>query len=220
MAVTPPNSADVRKARARAGRAASARFDAVRTPLLAWLGAGDLALHKLGELPGELRTRLSADEVRKRVDTVSGQARRAYDELADRGEDTLERIRQQPRVAWVLGEARDASGRLDRRVHRTVGRTVGRTVDKVHDASEEALSELSTRTRSVGERAALGAQRSAGTAAAGVREAGDEVAESVEAAGDETAHVARSASRKAANRAPAPRRPSTATRTTKGQAGR
>ncbi|HEX4355902.1 MAG TPA: hypothetical protein VH141_00155 [Pseudonocardia sp.] len=216
MAVTPPNSADVRKARARAGKAASARFDAVRTPLLAWLGAGDLALHKLGELPGELRTRLSADEVRKRVDTVSGQARRAYDELADRGEDTLERIRQQPRVARVLGEARDASGRLDRRVERTVGRTV----DNVHDASEEALSELSTRTRSVGERAALGAQRSAGTAAAGVREAGDEVAESVEAAGDETAHVARSASRKAANRASAPRRPSTATRTTKGQTGR
>jgi heparin binding hemagglutinin HbhA len=212
MAVTPPNSADVRKARARAGKAASARFDAVRTPLLAWLGAGDLALHKLGELPGELRTRLSADEVRKRVDTVSGQARRAYDELADRGEDTLERIRQQPRVARVLGEARDASGRLDRRVDRTV--------DSVHDASEEALSELSTRTRSVGERAALGAQRSAGTAAAGVREAGDEVAESVEAAGDETAHVARSASRKAANRASAPRRPSTATRTRKGQTGR
>jgi heparin binding hemagglutinin HbhA len=212
MAVTPPNSADVRKVRARAGKAASARFDAVRTPLLAWLGAGDLALHKLGELPGELRTRLSADEVRKRVDTVSGHARRTYDELADRGEDTLERIRQQPRVARVLGEARDASGRLDRRVERTA--------DTVHDASEAALSELSTRTRSVGERAALRAERSAGSAAAGVRAAGDEVAESVEAAGDETAHVARSASRKAANRASAPRRPTTATRTTKGQAGR
>jgi heparin binding hemagglutinin HbhA len=208
MAVTPPNSAQVREIRDRAGKVASDRFDAVRTPLLAWLGAGDLALHKLGELPGELRTRLSADELRKRADTVGGQARRTYTELADRGADTLERIRRQPQVAKVLGEVRDASDQLDRRVERTV--------DNVHDASEEAMGRFSTETRSVGERAARAAERSAGRAADTAGRAGDEVAESVEAAGDETAHVTRSVSRKAANRAAAPRRPAATTRSTKG----
>ncbi|HEX4247789.1 MAG TPA: hypothetical protein VH008_07965 [Pseudonocardia sp.] len=190
MAVTPPSSADVREVRARTRRAASARLDVVRTPLLAWLGVGDLALRKLGELPGELRTRLSADEVRK-----------TYSDLADRGADTLDRIRHQPQVARVLGDARDASARLDRRVERTA--------DEVHDASEEALGRLSTATRSAGERAARATERTASSTAEAASRAGEDIAESVESAGDEVAHVTRGASRKAANRASAPSRPST-----------
>lgn len=147
----------------------SSRFEAVRTPFLAWLGAGDLALRKLGELPAEARDRLNSDELRKHVDEAGARARQVYAELADRGEDTLQRIQRRPGVARMLR------------------------------GGEEARARLSTRTRSVGERTARATQQSTRAAAETVMQAGDNAADSIEQAGDDAARATRSGTRKAAN---------------------
>ncbi|HEY2204715.1 MAG TPA: hypothetical protein VGH99_09605 [Pseudonocardia sp.] len=188
MAVTLPTSADVRKLRADTEKAVTSQFDLIRTPLLAWIGAGDLALAKLSELPDQL----SADEIRKRVDDVRGRTRRFYSELADRGEDTVERIREQPNVARALRNVEDATDRFERQVERTV--------DGAHDRGEEILGRVTRETRSAGERAARGAQRTATKAADATGEASEELAGTIEDAGAETARTARSTSRKAANK--------------------
>ncbi|MBO0873824.1 MAG: hypothetical protein J2P19_10565 [Pseudonocardia sp.] len=244
MAASLPTSADVRKAREEAAKAVNTRFDLVRTPLLAWLGAGDLAVNKvndalakartravarreaarlraeklqgqLGELPSELRDRfdselrdkLTGDELRKRVDEVSERARKTYADLAGRGEETLERIRREPRVARLITVVEDASQRFDKRVERVV--------DDVHDAGEEVLGRVSRQTRSTGERTARSTQELATEVSEKVTEAGSDAAETVREAGDEAAHTTRSATRKAANRA-APRKQSTTRRATNG----
>jgi heparin binding hemagglutinin HbhA len=233
MAASLPTSADVRKAREQAAKAVNTRFDLVRTPLLAWLGAGDLAVNKvndamakarvraterreaarqraeklqgqLGELPTELRGRfdselrdkLTGDELRKRVDEVTERARKTYTDLAGRGEETLERIRREPRVARFITVVEDASERFDKRVDRVV--------DDVHDAGEEVLGRVSRQTRSVGERTARSTE-----------EAGSDVAEAIQEAGDDAAHATRSTARKAANRT-APRKQPTSRRATNG----
>lgn len=244
MAASLPTSADVRKAREQAAKAVNTRFDVVRTPLLAWLGAGDLAVNKvndavakartsaterreaarlraeklqdqLGELPTELRERfdselrdkLTADELRKRVDEVTERARKTYSDLAGRGEQTLERIRREPRVARLITAVEDASERFDKRVDRVV--------DDVHDAGEGVLGRVSRQTRSVGERTARSTQELASEASEKVAEAGSDAAEAVEEVGDEAAHATRSTTRKAANRT-APRKQPTARRATNG----
>lgn len=244
MAASLPTSADVRKAREQAAKAVNTRFDLVRTPLLAWLGAGDLAVNKvndamakarvraterrdaarqraeklqdqLGELPTELRGRfdselrdkLTGDELRKRVDEVTERARKTYTDLAGRGEETLERIRREPRVARFITVVEDASERLDKRVDRVV--------DDVHDAGEEMLGRVSRQTRSVGERTARSTEGFAADASERAADAGSDVAEAVREAGDEATHTTRSTTRKAANRA-APRKQSTVRRATNG----
>ncbi|MDT7659253.1 MAG: heparin binding hemagglutinin HbhA, partial [Pseudonocardiales bacterium] len=160
MAVSLPTSADVRKVRTRANKVVTTQLDYVRTPFLAWVGAGDLAVNKVndavakartqaaerreqaqaraeklqkqaGDLPAELREKLTAEELRKRYEEVSEQARKAYTELADRGEVTIERIRKQPRVAKVITAVEDATERFDKNVEKVV--------DDVHDAGEEVL---------------------------------------------------------------------------------
>jgi heparin binding hemagglutinin HbhA len=194
MAITLPTSADVRKARSQTDKFVNARLDLVRTPVLAWLGAGDLAVHTLRELPD----RLTRDELRKRADRATDRARKAYDEWARRGEDTAERIRTEPRVARALRTIEDTNKRFDRQLENLV--------DELHDAGEEVLKVVTFESRSVGEKAARRTQRVARDTAATVSEASEELAESVVEAGDEAAHDTRSVTRKAANKtAPAKR---------------
>jgi len=172
MAVTLPTSADVRKVRTRANKVVNAQLDLVRTPFLAWLGAGDLAVNKVNDAVSKVRTeaterrsaardraeklqdqisdlpeRLKAEELRKRYDEVSEDVRKRYTELADRGEETLERIRKQPRVAKVLDAVEDATERFDKRVEKVV--------DELSDPGEELLGRVSSETRSAGERARI-----------------------------------------------------------------
>lgn len=178
MATPTPTPANAGGTRSNSTSRAShdSPFEAVRTPFLAWLGAGDLALRKLGELPAEARSRLNSDELRKRVDEAGARARHVYAELADRGEDTLQRIQRRPGVARMLR------------------------------GGEEARARLSTRTRSVGERMARTTQQSTRTAAETVAKTGDDAASSIEQAGNDTARATRSGTRKAANQtAPAQR---------------
>jgi heparin binding hemagglutinin HbhA len=226
MAVSLPTSADVRKVRTRANKVVNAQIDLVRTPFLAWVGAGDLAVNKVNDAVAKARTeagerraaaktraeklqeqisdlpeRLKGEELRKRYDEVSDEARKRYTELADRGEETLERLRKQPRVAKVLEVVEDATERIEK--------NFDKVVDSAHDRGEEVLGRVSTETRSAGEKAARATKRFSSEAATAVNKAADEVAEEIVEAGDDAAHAARSATRKVANRT-APRKPTTA----------
>ncbi len=238
MAVSLPTSADVRKVRTEATKAVNSQFEIVKTPLLAWVGAGDYAYAKvneavsdartraaerrevaakrreklqstLAELPTELREQLNPDALRKRVDEVTEQAKETYTELAERGEKTVEKIRKQPQVKKVLETVADATDQLEVRLEKAV--------DDAHDVGEEVLGRVSVETRSVGEKAARATQRIAGEAAESVSEAADELSESVTEAGDEAAHTTRSVTRKAANRT-APKKPAATRRGTNGTA--
>lgn len=110
MAVSLPTSADVRKVRSQATKAVNTQLDVVKTPLLAWVGAGDLAVTKATEavdkakaraterravaakrrekllaevkdLPTELRETLTAEELKKRYEDVTEQAKTRYEDV-------------------------------------------------------------------------------------------------------------------------------------------
>jgi len=141
--------------------------DDLKAPLLAAVGAADLALERVNEivatlrerageartdtqarveesrarltrlqedLPsqfGEIRERLSSDELRKFAETYAEAAQSTYNKLVERGEVALERIRNAP----ALEEGR------------------GR-VESYRELTEEALGNVAQQTRAVGERAA------------------------------------------------------------------
>jgi heparin binding hemagglutinin HbhA len=141
--------------------------DDLKAPLLAAVGAADLALERVNEivatlrerageartdtqsrveesrarltklqedLPtqfGELRERLSSEELRKFAETYADAAQTTYNKLVERGEAALERLRNAP----ALEEGR------------------GR-VESYRELTEEALGNVAQQTRAVGERAA------------------------------------------------------------------
>ena len=143
----------------------------LRAPLLAAAGAADLALATVNEivaslreraedartdanaaledrrarltklqedLPtqfGELRERLTTDELRKAAEGYADAATTTYNKLVERGEAALERLRSQP-------EFKDVAGRVE-----------GYT-DQAVELTQEALGNVATQTRAVGERAA------------------------------------------------------------------
>ena len=205
-----PKTDDVRKAGEQA-------VEALRTPLLAALGAGDLATQAVrdavnktrtrvnegagaakgavDELPRDLagvREKLDPAELRKLVDEYTDAAQKLYQKLADQGEDTLTKLRSQPQVSKALDQVEEAIATLQERV--------GDVAGDARDLADEVLAKVTRRTRSVGEKTARAAQATAADAA-----------EAIEELGDDVAHEVRSASRKAANRT-APRK-AAATRT-------
>ena len=141
--------------------------DDLKAPLLAAVGAADLALERVNEivatlrerageartdtqarveesrarltklqedLPsqfGELRERLSSDELRKFAETYAEAAQSTYNKLIERGEVALERLRNAP----ALEEGRER-------------------VESYRELTEEALGNVAQQTRAVGERAA------------------------------------------------------------------
>jgi heparin binding hemagglutinin HbhA len=145
--------------------------DDLKAPLLAAVGAADLALERVNEivatlrerageartdtqtrvgesrarltrlqedLPtqfGELREKLSSDELRKFAETYSDAAQTTYNKLVERGEVALERIRNTP----ALEEGRER---------------VERYSDQAVELTQEALGNVASQTRAVGERAA------------------------------------------------------------------
>jgi heparin binding hemagglutinin HbhA len=217
--MTLPKSEDVRKAREQAVEALNTAVEQIRTPLLAALGAGDLATQAVvdavnkartrvtqraeaakgaaTELPTDLtglREKLDPGELRKLVDEYSDAAQKLYQKLADQGEDTLTKFRSQPQVRKALEQLEEAIATLQDRV--------GDVAGDARELADDLLAKVSRRTRSVGEKAA----RSAETVSA-------ETAEAVDEAGDDVAHEVRSATRKAANRT-APRKTTSSTGTT------
>ena len=145
--------------------------DDLKAPLLAAVGAADLALERVNEivaalreraddarsdaetrvgetrarvtklqeeLPtqfGDLRERLSSDELRKFAETYAEAAQSSYNKLVERGEAALERLRSQPALE-------EAAGRVER------------YSDQAVELTQEALGNVATQTRAVGERAA------------------------------------------------------------------
>jgi heparin binding hemagglutinin HbhA len=145
--------------------------DDLKAPLLAAVGAADLALERVNEivaalreraddarndagsrveetrarvsklqeeLPtqfGDLRERLSSDELRKFAETYAEAAQTSYNKLVERGEAAIERLRSQPALE-------DAAGRVER------------YSDQAVELTQEALGNVATQTRAVGERAA------------------------------------------------------------------
>jgi heparin binding hemagglutinin HbhA len=233
MAVSLPTAADVRKVREQAAKNAAARAESARTPLLAVLGAGELAVtaiskavadarvraaaqaedvqHRVAELP----QRLNSDELRKTAAELREQAGHAYSDFADRGAKAWGRIRTQPQVKQALATIETYTEKLDARVDDIV--------DDAHDAAEKALAAVSTQTRSTGERVARATQRFTGQgaetvtavskdASKAVADAGTDAAEAITEAGDEVARETRSTTRKAANRTAPEAAPKPATR--------
>ena len=143
----------------------------MKAPLLAAVGAADLALERVNEivatlrdrageartdaetrveesrarltklqeeLPnqfGDLRDRLSSEEVRKFAETYAEAAQNTYNKLVERGEAALERLRSQPALE-------EAAGRVES------------YTDQAVELTQEALGNVATQTRAVGERAA------------------------------------------------------------------
>jgi heparin binding hemagglutinin HbhA len=220
MAVELPTTADVRKARHNAAKSAAERAEAARTPLLAVLGAGDIAVnavskavegvqHRVAELPQHL----NSDELRKAAADLREQAGKAYAGFAKQGEQTWVRIRKQPQVQEAIARLETYTGKLDSRVDDIV--------DDARDATEKALAAVSTQTRSTGERIAKATQRFTGRTAETVSEvskdasktvaqAGTEAAGTISEAGTEAARETRSTTRRAANRTAPKTEPTTA----------
>jgi heparin binding hemagglutinin HbhA len=145
--------------------------DDLKAPLLAAVGAADLALERVNEivatlrdragearsdaearvedsraritrlqedLPsqfGDLRDRLSSDELRKFAESYADAAQTTYNKLVERGEVALERLRNQPALE-------EAAGRVETYTDQAVGLT------------QDALGNVASQTRAVGERAA------------------------------------------------------------------
>jgi heparin binding hemagglutinin HbhA len=146
-------------------------IDDLKAPLLAAVGAADLALATVNEivvtlreraeeartdanarveerrarlakareeLPtqfGELRERLTTEELRRAAEGYADAAQTTYNKLVERGEAALERLRNQPAFE-------DAANRVE-----------GYT-DQAVELTQEALGNVAAQTRAVGERAA------------------------------------------------------------------
>jgi heparin binding hemagglutinin HbhA len=230
MPVTLPTAADVRKVREQAAKNAAERAEAARTPLLAVLGAGDVAVTVLTKAIVDAQTRrraqadkvqayvtalpqkLNADEARRTVAELREQAGTAYTGFAERGEKAWGKIRTQPQVKDAIARIETYTEKLDARVDSFV--------DDAHDAAEKALAAVTRQTRSVGEKAARDTEKVADEAAETVGEVAGRISE----AGAEAAHATRSTTRRAANRtaprtAPKAATPKPATRRTNGSSG-
>jgi len=143
----------------------------LKAPLLAAVGAADLALATVNEILAslreragdarseaaerveerraaltklqedlpqraeELRGRLSSEELRKAADSFVEDATATYNSLVERGEAALERLRSQP-------DFKDAAAQVEG------------YVDQAVELTQEALGNVSSQTRAVGERAA------------------------------------------------------------------
>jgi heparin binding hemagglutinin HbhA len=143
----------------------------LKAPLLAAVGAADLALERVNEIvtalrdraeeartdaesrveetrgrinklqeelperAQEIRGRLSGDELRRAAEGYREQATDLYATLVERGEAALERLRNQPTFEERRAQAEKA---------------LGNTVE----LTQEALGNVATQTRAVGERAA------------------------------------------------------------------
>lgn len=205
---TPKTTEDVRKV-------VSTAIDQVRTPLLAALGAGNLAGQAvtdavakaranvnsarkgIEELPGEvgsIREKLDPAELRKAIDEYTEAALKLYNKLAESGEQAWDKIAAQPQVKKALEQLEEALSAAQDRVDGLAGETRERV--------EDVLAKVTKRTRSVGEQAARK-----------VTEVAGETADAVEELGDDLAHETRSVARKTANRT-APKTAAPARRTT------
>ncbi|MEV6446194.1 hypothetical protein [Amycolatopsis sp. NPDC051716] len=215
--MTTPKTEDVKKA-------VTTALDQVRTPLLAALGAGNLATHavtdavakakenvtksgevarkNLQELPTDvesLREKLDPAELRKAIDEYTEAALKLYNKLAESGEQAWDKIATQPQVKKAIEQLEEA-------LTTAQGQVEGVTTE-VRERVDGVLAKVTKRTRSAGEKTARKVTKVAGEAADTVEELGDDLAH-------ETRSVARKAANKTAPKTAAPARRTTTTTTT------
>ncbi|NYH78727.1 heparin binding hemagglutinin HbhA [Actinopolyspora biskrensis] len=214
---------DLRRVRLQAGKVAETAYQQARGPLVAALGAGDIAAHAVAETAqrvrdqisdcanaarestagtpsdlGELRDRLRSGELRKLLDHYRDSAVQVYGYCGERGERTLEQLRTRPEVQ----RTRDQVGQAQHRVEEVV--------DGAWEVADDVLGKVSTTTRSFGEKAARTTENVAEETAEKVNEAGDraasaaaEASDSVREAGKQAASETRSTARRTAARSSA-----------------
>jgi heparin binding hemagglutinin HbhA len=210
--MTTPKTEDVKKA-------VNTALDQVRTPLLAALGAGNLAgqavtdavakakenvtkgsetaRKNLQELPTDvesLREKLDPAELRKVIDEYTEAALKLYNKLAESGEQAWDKFSTQPQVKKAIEQLEEALT--------TAQGQVEDVTTEVRDRVDGVLATFTKRTRSVGEKTARK-----------VTEVAGETADAIEELGDDVAHETRSVSRKVANKT-APKTAAPARRTT------
>ncbi|MCG7596564.1 heparin-binding hemagglutinin [Mycobacterium sp. C3-094] len=146
-------------------------IDDLKAPLLAAVGAADLALERVNEivatlreragdarsdaetrveesraritklqedLPaqfGDIREKLNSEELRKFAESYAENAQTAYTKLIERGEAALERLRSQPALEGAASRVEEYT-------------------DQAVELTQEALGNVASQTRAVGERAA------------------------------------------------------------------
>ncbi|GAA2783386.1 hypothetical protein [Crossiella cryophila] len=191
-----PTAEDVRKATEQAAIVFNTAIEQARTPLLAALGAGDLAAKAVvdaltkaretvgeraekattavNDLPaelGELRNKLDPAEFRKIVDAYTQAAQQLYGYLAERGEATLDKLRSNPQVQTAQHRVEEAAA-------------------EVRELADDVLGKVTRRTRVAGEKTAAAAEKAA--------EKIEDVAVKVEEAGANVAAATKTATRKPA----------------------
>ena len=134
MAVTFPTKFDVREVRDQASKAVSDAIDPLRQPALAVLGLGDVAVAaareaaervqsgatevqaRVEDLPAEvqeLRTKLTAEDFRRLVDSYLAAVRSVYTDLIKRGESAYRDITSQPQVKQALNTVDQVSSEIE-----------------------------------------------------------------------------------------------------------
>jgi heparin binding hemagglutinin HbhA len=115
------------------------RAEEARTDATARVEERRARLSKLQEeLPsqvGELREKLSSEELRKAAEGYAEAATAQYNKLVERGEEALTRLRSQPAIE-------EAASRVES------------VTDQAVELTQDALGTVATQTRAVGERAA------------------------------------------------------------------
>jgi heparin binding hemagglutinin HbhA len=217
--VSKPTTEDVRRAREQAVAVLSTAADGIRTPLLAVLGAGDMATQAVIDAVGKARTRVNEGtttakgavdtlprdlaglrekvdpaELRKLVDEYTDAAQKLYVRLAGHGEGALTKLKTQPQVSKAIDQLEEAISTLQDRV--------GDVAGDARELAEEVLAKVTRRTRLAGEKTASVVERVAEDTALAVEEFGGEVAEDLRGA---TGKAADKAADKTAAK-PAPRK--------------
>ncbi|HEX4701611.1 MAG TPA: hypothetical protein VH352_05725 [Pseudonocardiaceae bacterium] len=215
-----PTIEDVRKAGEQARAVVTTAFEQARTPLLAAIGAGDVATQAVLEAVNKARTqlteraeqaksvvddlptdvaglrgRLDPAELRKLVEGYTEAAGKLYTYLTEHGEQAVQRLRSQPQVKRAVEQFDQAAQAAQHRAEAAV--------EDARELADEVLGRVVRRTRSAGEKTART-----------VTEAAEEVATEVHDAGEEIAHEVRSTTRKAANRTNTVRKATTTPRKT------
>ncbi len=204
-----PTTKDVRRVRKQAEAGVTVTFDAVKNPLFAVLGAVDVATHTVTDTLGKARSgatsrpdsRSEPTELRKLAEACGEAVQKVYSSLVERGEQVFDEFRSQPGVKQALDTVESGVDTAQERLEVVVR--------DLNTAAADLRHRFARTSRSVGEKVARDTQKATTAVAQQVQETADELSEAVTEAGDEAAATTRSVTRRAANQASPPRKPTT-----------
>jgi heparin binding hemagglutinin HbhA len=163
-----PTNTDVRKYTETVLEQGKAAFTEARKPLLAWVGATDLAYDRLRsqlkELPEQTQAGVKklqeraqggldpvqvtarvrqavgtyATQAKETYDTYREQAREQYDTLSHRGELIVRRLRRRPEVRAAFGQTEKLLGRTEKFVEEVEEEVTGKPASSSGQAHKSA----------------------------------------------------------------------------------